>query len=221
MKCSLFYSLLAKKIRIIFNYRFSVSKQQKPNYYSVSHVKNVFLHSLSWPTFIIIFIRKKSVEILTFDNSTRPVDLLVRILFDSLLNLEKMAVKSQEITWQPPSGPVDLLVRTYLTASWTPGSQEWRPYLTTSWTRRLVGQDASWKAGSQKWRPYLTTSWTRGLLGSTRRKAVMLVPPYRKSSRSTRCKSCTMYILLRVIYTVNAAISLMLQRIGEKSHAFT
>jgi hypothetical protein len=25
---------------------------------------------------------------------------------------------------------------------------------------------------------YLTTSWTRGLLGSTRRKGVMLVPPY-------------------------------------------
>jgi hypothetical protein len=37
---------------------------------------------------------------------------------------------------------------------------------------------------------YLTTSMTRGLLGSTRRKAVMLVPPYLKSSRSTRCKSC-------------------------------
>jgi hypothetical protein len=37
---------------------------------------------------------------------------------------------------------------------------------------------------------YLTTSMTRGLLGSSRRKAMMLAPPYLKSSKSTRCKSC-------------------------------
>jgi hypothetical protein len=35
---------------------------------------------------------------------------LVRILFESLLNLEKLAVKSQDLTSQPP-GPGDLFVR--------------------------------------------------------------------------------------------------------------
>lgn len=36
----------------------------------------------------------------------------------------------------------------------------------------------------------LSTFWTSGLSGSTNRKAVMFVPPYLNSSRSTVCRSC-------------------------------